>query len=176
MKKYTINILLLLFITSIAYSQTRDFKSFDRNSDKSIDQTEFNEGYSNTYNTYDTDRDGKISDREFYDASFNRMDRDQDGNLNEDEWEKGFDKQQRDYLPSNPYSKFDQNKDQQISQQEYRDSFTNSDYYDSYDTNKDGAIDRDELNKRTLSAWDKNRDGTLDENEFNEYHPYYIDN
>jgi hypothetical protein len=174
MKNEKLNfVILFLFLNTLVFAQTNGFDRYDVNKDKNISKTEFNDLYSQHYNTYDTDRNGKISDKEFYDQSFKMLDRDQNGNLNDKEWKTGYDNIYKDHLKSDRYSKYDSDRNKNMSNEEYHQSFEQSDYYSSYDTNRDNNIDRDELNTGTFNRWDRNQDGKLDENEYNHYHSIY---
>ena len=114
--------------------------------------------------------------KEFYDYSFTHLDRNKDGNLDNNEWKYGHDNFYGSSGVSSNFEEYDGDGNANLSQEEYMNSFSDSDYFKSYDTNKDNYIDTNELNLRTYQDLDKNRDGILDQNEFKENRSLYFDN
>ena len=136
-------------------------KWLDSNGDGMYDIDEFSNSYSKGYNDIDIDRDGRLNDKEFYDNTYNSLDVNRDGKLTNEEWTSG-NRYYGDYIPSNRYS---ENQPRYLSRSEFADRFKDTDYYESYDVNKDGFITSEEMNRSTFNRLDKNRDGKLDASE-----------
>ncbi len=166
---------LILFVTAVSFAQVDNFNAYDLNQDKNIDVDEFSKMYTSSYNDYDLDKNGKMTDREFYGSSFNRLDKDRNGNLNSEEWQRGYDNVYGSYIGSKGFVDFDNDQNQELSPDEYYNSFSNTKYYSTYDVNRDNSLDIKEYRERTYKDWDRNQDGTLDENEYNTYRPFFID-
>ena len=166
-------IIVTMLVGTAGFSQV--FGDFDSNQDDLIDRDEFSGIYSSNFPSWDSNMDGTLDDREFYDTTFNRLDADMDGNLGELEWNEGFDNVYGDYLGTRDMDQFDENGDRMISGEEYYNGFSESDFYSSYDSNRDSSIDADEFNESVFNNWDENGDGTLDNSEFDKYRSRYIE-
>lgn len=164
---------MLLLGSSVAFSQVYD--DFDTNMDGGIDQTEFNESYSETYDQWDTNRDGTIDDREFYDTTYDRVDTNSDEYLDANEWNTGYDNIYGEYLGTNDNSQFDVDGDQRISRDEYYTGMRDTDYYNTFDTNRDSGIDTDEMNEGVYNSMDQNQDGSIDRDEYDRFGSSYLD-
>ena len=165
--------MLFLFVSSLGFSQV--FGDFDTNMDEAIDRDEFNSVYSDNFTSWDSDQDGALVDREFYETTFNRLDTDMDGNLGQLEWNEGYDNVYGDYLGTREIGQFDIDGDGMVSSNEFYEGFADSDFYGRYDANSDSSIDVDEFNESVFNNWDENGDGILDTNEFDMYSSRYID-
>lgn len=165
--------ILFLMITSVSFAQV--YEDFDTNSDDTVDREEFNQGYGNNFSQWDRNQDGTLDDREFYETTFNRMDEDGDGMLSQNEWENGYDNLYSDYVGTSDYSLYDEDGDEMISSEEFYMGMSDSDYYNTYDTNRDGSIDQTELSDTVFDTWDENGDGVIDRTEYDSYSAYYID-
>jgi|SRR5690606_3437825 len=166
-------LLLSMLVSTAGFSQV--FGDFDSNQDAVIDRDEFSGIYSSNFSSWDANTDGALDDREFYDTTFNRLDTDMDGNLGDEEWNNGFDNVYGDYLGTRDLDQFDADSDGMISGDEYYEGFSQSDFYSSYDVNRDNSIDADEFNESVFTNWDENGDGTLDDAEFERYRSRYLE-
>lgn len=164
---------IFFFVFALSFAQTTNFDTADANEDGSLDQNEFNEAYSDVYSEWDHNQDGVVSDYEFYETQFNRLDQNGDRNLSAQEWNRGYDNVYGDYLESNDFSRYDVDNNDNISSTEFYDGFRDTDFYDSYDINRDGQLDMDEINEGVFNHMDANQDGTLDRNEYDSYSSYY---
>lgn len=103
------------------------------------------------YDDWDEDRDGRITDEEFYtahdrDGYYDDWDEDKDGIINEREWDAGV---------SSHYGSYD---------------YTMYGYYGDWDTDGTDGLTRDEFSMGTFQAWDSNDDGILDKSEYEEWY------
>lgn len=164
---------IFLFVFALSFAQTTDFNSADANRDGSLDRSEFNDSYYDAFSEWDHNQDGVVSDYELYETQFNRLDQNGDRNLSMEEWDRGYNDIYGDYLESNDFSRYDVDDNDNISSEEFYESFRNTDFFNSYDINRDGVLDRDEINEGVFSNMDKNQDGTLDRNEYDTYSSLY---
>lgn len=158
-----LNAIILLMGISL-FAQDYD-KWEDTNRDGFYDLNEFSNIYSKGYNDWDMDGDGKINDQEFYENNYNRLDVNRDGRLTNEEWTAGKNEFEG-FIPDDHDS---QQRPQYLSKREFINRFQNTDYYGSYDTNKDGFIDSEEMIQTSFNRLDKNRDGKLDAKELEGY-------
>lgn len=150
----------LFFIGSSLIAQTTG-KLIDTNGDGTYDVDEFSSVYSKGYNDWDTDGDGKINNQEFYDNNYNRLDVNHDGRLTNEEWTGG----ERDFEGFIPDDRKAQKQPKYLTKKEFADRFKDGKYYNSYDINKDGFIDANEMSQINFNRLDKNHDGKLDDSE-----------
>lgn len=170
MKKFTImqtkiflNALILLIGASIFAQVSKNWE--DTNGDGFYDIDEFSTIYSKGYNDLDVDGDGMINDQEFYDNNYNKLDVNRDSRLTNEEWTAG----KGDYDGFINDDDYSQNPPQYVSKSEFINRFKNTDYYSSYDTNKDGFIDSEEMIQTSFKRLDRNHDGKLDAEELKNY-------
>lgn len=164
---------IFFFVSALSFAQTTDFNIADANGDGSMDRNEFNDGYDDSFSEWDHNQDGVVDDYEMYETQFNRLDQNGDRNLSIEEWDRGYNNMYGDYLESNDFSHYDADDNDNISSEEFYDSFRNTEFFNSYDINRDGTLDRDEINEGVFSNMDQNQDGTLDKNEYDTYSSYY---
>lgn len=164
---------LCLMMSSLAFSQVYD--DMDTNRDGGVDQDEFNQTYSDSYDQWDANSDGTVDDREFYDTTYDRMDTNSDEYLDTNEWNEGYDNVYGEYLRTNDNTQFDSDGDQRISRDEYYTGMRDTDYYDSFDANRDSSIDTDEMNQGVYNNLDQNQDNTIDRDEYDRFGSYYLD-
>lgn len=172
--KLNLSILFLfVFISLSSFGQTRDFSDYDANGDEVTDRQEFHDMYNTSFADWDRNGDNSIEDSEFYAASYNNVDRDGNDKLSSDEWYAGYDDVYGDYLDSRNFDDYDLDQDGNISGYEYSQSFRDTGYYNSFDSNRDGKVKQSELNENVFKAWDANGDGNLDQDEYDTYSAYY---
>ncbi len=159
------SIMISLFFSTLLFSQQTPLELNDNDGDGFYDIDEFSKVYSKGYNDWDVDKDGRINSNEFYDANYNHFDLNHDGRLTPQEWTAG-NRYYGEYITTPEY---DTNPPQYLSKQEFAQRFTNSEYYNSYDTDHNGFVDNDELNKATFNRLDRNHDNKLDANELEGY-------
>lgn len=149
-----------MLVGTILFAQTPN-QWEDSDGDGLYDINEFSKAYSKGYNDWDVDKDGRLDNNEFYNNFYNQLDVNRDGRLTHEEWTAG----RRNYGDHIPADRYSENPPQYLSKREFADRFKDTDYYNSYDTNRDGYIDPAEMNQATFFLLDKNRDGKLDGSE-----------
>ena len=174
MKTRALSILgVFLLTTTIGLSQDQDYKNFDSNTDGTLDRTEFDEMNNDGFSNWDTDGDQAVTDREFYDRTYQNLDRNRDNQLSQEEWDDGYEGIYGDYLDTNQYNQFDANRDGYIDNDEYYEGFRNTDFYSSYDRDRNGSLNQDELNSGVYDRIDEDQDGSINQREYQQYSAYY---
>lgn len=172
MKKLKTNLLVLsLLLSATAFSQ--EYGDFDANTDKKIDQNEFNQRFGENYNQWDTNMDDNVDEREFYEYTFNQLDQDRDRNLNQEEWMRGNDSLYGDYIGERDFNEIDSDRNQRVSNMEFEDALRRSYYYYDMDKNRDRKVDKNELNEGVYGRMDKNKDKSIDEQEYEAFDSFY---
>ena len=140
------------------------FNDWDKDSDNKISKEEFGDRYMKDNKN---DWEGKRSGTGFYSTTYGWWDTNHDQRLSEDEWKNGYDNSYGDYV-SDDYKSIDKNGDGYVDQNEYSNALNKTDYYSSFDTDRNNDLSDDEVSNMMFNRWDKNHNGNLDENEFNE--------
>lgn len=103
-------------------------------------------------------------------ATFNTWDTNGDGYVTDTEFESGF--------GSQPFydEVYDSNTDGMIDDAEWRTALDTYEYlgtddYGVWDLDEDGFISKDEFNQGAYQRWDHNSDGQIDQNEFESNYP-----
>ncbi|MGA9326026.1 MAG: hypothetical protein WBV47_08260 [Salegentibacter sp.] len=163
---------ILVLISVAAAAQNSGFRKYDVNGDKIVDRQEFNTRYADNYKEWDRNVDQNVDKDEFYGTNFDHADRDNNGKLSSDEWYAAYDNMYKDKLAKRDFGTYDTNQDGSISVFEFTDAFQGTNYYSSYDSNKDGKVDQEELNENVFKDWDDNNDGKLERDEYERHGSY----
>ncbi|MBW7467524.1 hypothetical protein ABID22_002963 [Pontibacter aydingkolensis] len=125
----------------------------------------------NMYSQWDANADGNLDENEFNMTFYRAWDSNNDGVLDEAEWSTAT----ADYgITGQGWADWDTNKDNNLSDTEFRTGFMKSNYMRDWDMDRDGKISQREYSDGLFKVWDTNRDGTLDANEYNtRYNKYY---
>lgn len=164
--------LILFMFSSALFSQ--EYAVFDTDRNGVVDYTEFKEVFRKNFSDWDGNRDGVITEREFYDSSFDLIDTTAEGVLNPDEWEAGFSFVFGDFLGTPHNSQFDLNGDREISKEEFFTSITFSDFFRFYDENGDGVVDLNEFNTGVFAHWDEDQNQYIEQKEYETFGPYFM--
>lgn len=164
--KGTILTVFMIFGT-IVYAQ--DFDTFDTDRDGKLNNPEFSERNKSDYEKWDANKDGNLDYVELSDMAYENFDRDRDDFIDEDEWNEGINTGVGESLREEDYNALDFNQDGMLDADEWNNAKNNNTWFDRYDSNKDGLIDNEEWNISTFDDWDINDDNFVDENEFNDY-------
>ncbi len=185
--------LMLVFFASVQISgQNTGYFAFIPDAAGNIDREGFNIGYHAIYSQWDLNGDGVISENEFYTVLFKRLDSNKNGSLSLKEWTPGekylfgiFLKTERERRNKRAKVKtgaeitgfefFDSNKDKKITPGEFDAGIKVTGYFQSYDTNKNGRINREELNNGVFRNMDLDGNGIIEKHEFETVNKLYID-
>lgn len=132
---------LFLFVTSISFAQVTD------STQNNMNRNEQMENDMDDYQSWDTSGDKAISATEFYRGTYNSLDTNRDENLSKKEWADGSTKY-REYIRSEDFNKYDTDKNNELSRDEYNEGFSNSNFHKSYDANQDGKVEVKEIEER----------------------------
>ena len=129
-------------IDNVGNTDVDEFNNYDRNTDQEWDRDEYNTrmNESETFNEWDTDRDGSINEDEFNEGSRNWQNRNANtqGNTTVTNGNTGTS------------------------------GTTNGlGTYNDWDIDRSGSIDQDEFNEGTYNTWDTDRSGTINNDEYN---------
>lgn len=175
--RYLKNFLLLFILLSATglYSQNMEFKDFDTDNDWWIEKNEFIDKFVKTYSEdWDNTNNTGLDDEDFYLSSFKLIDVNNDNNLDEDEWDFGFDEFFGDHL-SGDFAMHDYDDNNYITYEEYFDSLYGSDYFLSWDVDRDTFLSQFELAEAVFNNWDRNNNAVLGRGEFNSMDEYFLD-
>ncbi|AVR45776.1 hypothetical protein C7S20_11235 [Christiangramia fulva] len=160
-----------LLVISISYSQ--NFEKYDADGDGKWNSDEFTSYYKNGFNDWDTNRNNKIDEREFFETTFDQSDIDDDGYVKDTEWNDGINNSYGDYADTADFDRFDKDGDGKLDTQEWKQGFTDSGWFQNYDTDQNGYIDTKELNDGLFQAFDADGSGYLDEDEYNDHEDFF---
>ncbi len=94
MKRYIALGLTALFVSGTVYAAQNDnsYDMWDADGDGQLTEQEFNTGFENNglYDDWDANGDGSLSEDEFGSGLYDSWDANDDGWLSDDEWDSGF--------------------------------------------------------------------------------------
>lgn len=171
-------VMLLLLTNTVLLAQndslpTPDFKKFDTNKDNRLDSTEFKKMNAIYFQSSDSNQDKQLKMSEFNAYAFKQIDKNKDQNLDREEWQSGRTNLFRDCMDAATFDDADTNGDKIVSISEFRESFSKTNCFASYDARTDGQINVQEMSRQLFKNLDKNGDGAIDEKEFQQYNPSY---
>ena len=172
-KKFLL-LFLLLSVTSL-YSQNMEFTDFDTDNDWWIEKNEFIDKFVKLYSEdWDNTNDTKLDDEDFYLSTYMLIDKDNDDILDQEEWDFGFEEFFGEYITGN-FDMHDYDDDNIITYEEYFDSLYDTDYFLTWDVDKDTYLSQFELGEAVFENWDRNNNGVLGRGEFNGMDEYFLD-
>ena len=161
------NVLILKTITIAADLTNFDpFEYFDTNKNGSLDIEEV----SGTYSVESIYLNSSfITKAKFYSVMYHSTDTDYyDSGITEAEWSQGYLRMFRNRAEDN-FSAYDLDKNSFLDLEEWGEIFNESEWFESYDTNSDKMLTKEELNKGLFGDWDLNNDVEINEEEFENY-------
>lgn len=190
--KYIV-LFMAIFASSLAAGQNINYYAFLPNIAGEIDPDGFQIGYHSIYTQWDLDGDGEISEAEFYKVIFQRLDNNEDNYLSKSEWARGEkylfkptveDKSRNgDMKNSTTRQNFknlsikdlDSDKDRKLSMGEVDTGMRQNHFFQSFDSNQNGKLNRKELNNHLYKLMDLNNNGVIEKKEFETTQSLYID-
>jgi len=144
------------------------FQQMDADSDQRLSQSELSAGLDQYYfSQWDTDDDGVFRDDEVGRGLFGYWDTDASGAIDYDEWTVGIYGWMSPAIEVTTFEDWDADGDQELTATEFTDGMTRMEIYDSFDVDRNGTIDRDELVKHVYTKLDTDGDGFIDYVEWN---------
>ena len=161
------NVLILKTITIAADLTNFDpFEYFDTNKNGSLDIEEVSGTYS-VESIYLNS--SSITKAKFYSVMYHSTDTDYyDSGITEAEWNQGYLQMFGNRAEDN-FSAYDIDKNSFLDLEEWGQIFIESEWFESYDTNSDKMLTKEELNKGLFGDWDLNKNGGIEEEEFENY-------
>jgi hypothetical protein len=145
-----------------------------------LGQTEFTNAFTlgkitSALDWYGYPHSGRIElNRHWFNSSFYfLMNTDQNAMTSKAEWEKfAADFEVKDFN----WSKWDENSDGQLNDAEFENAFSSLQFFEDWDTDKDGLIKKNEMANGFFLRWDQNKDGMLSREEYHEkFYTYLLD-
>lgn len=146
---------------NVGNTDVDEFGQYDANQDQQWDREEFDTrmNESETYNQWDTDRSGDISEDEFNEGFRNQQN-------NQDQAGQGMETQGT--TNDQDISSEGTTTDRGVNTQGNTTGMNNQGTFQDWDTDQSGTIDQNEYNEGTYNQWDADRDGSLSTDEYNE--------
>ncbi len=157
-------------------NQITKFSEWDMDEDDKIERYEFVSTFTQEYADEwgITEEVVDLDEEAFYTTTYAIADTDDDETISEDEWDFAYRYYFGDYLMDD-YAMYDTDGDSQFEYVEYYDALYDSDYFDTWDVDRDGKLDKHELAYAIFDNWDLNDNGVLDKSEFNSFSTFYLD-
>ncbi|MDN3687566.1 EF-hand domain-containing protein [Cyclobacterium jeungdonense] len=182
MKRYNIKkqfgfIILMMFSTSL-FAQNLNFSDFDKDDDGWIEKEEFRTVFTaNYWDDWNNVDNSYLDDEDFYTFNYALIDTDDDDLLTEEEWTYGYDYYYGDYLKDgyDSFEAYDVDGDGYIEYTEYYDGLYDTDYYVTWDIDKDTYLSQEELAENVFENWDLNDTGLMSRSEFYNFDGFYKD-
>ncbi len=178
MKNYIKNlmaILFLLFSSSTLLAQELKYEDFDKDNDGWIEKEEFKTVFTDYYwDDWNNVDDPYLDDEDFYTFTYNIIDVDNDEMLSLDEWTYGYNYYYGDYLLDD-FTAYDIDGDGFVEYTEYTDPFYDTDFFVSWDVDRDTYLSEEELGERVFERWDTNDTGLMSRAEFKNFKRAYED-
>lgn len=173
MKKLQL-ILFTILLPIASFTQLRGFADFDKDEDGVIERNEFVDVFTKFYvDDWDQTEDGGLDNDDFYATIFAIIDQNDSDGIRADEWNTGYDLFHGDYLYDN-FAMYDNDNNGTIEYVEYYDALYDSDYFVSWDIDKDGYLDQHELANGVFESWDMSNNLLINRHEFNLLDHYYL--
>lgn len=175
MKVKNFFIAVFFFSTVALNAQDLSFKYFDKDGDSLVEKQEFRNVFIEKYQRdLDNVDDRGLDDEDFYTISYNVLDLNNDNIIDPSEWENGYRYYYNKYL-INDLSLYDINKDNYLSYTEYLDALTDTDYFITWDIDRNTFLSEDELAEQVFETWDLNGNEVLSKTEFRKFNSFYKD-
>lgn len=174
--KYTILLILGLFLSTTAIAQTSDFEDWDQDDDGLIERHEFTDKFVDEYfQAWDPENERGVIEEGFFRETFAGLDTDGDRFLSDEEWLVGYNYFYEDYLIYDDLAAVDSDGDGFVEYVEYYDALYDSAYFTDIDLDADNYISEYELANYIFDNWDINDTGLINRSEFNQFEAYYLD-
>jgi len=176
MKTYNLFLLVSILITSLHLSAQTDQDPFmysDADGNGTLNRAEYGVAWERVraFDYWDSDDDGLIENEEYSSGVRERYDYDRNQNLSRGEWDR-----------STPWSEdlgsyevYDLNGDNVVDEDEWNEGVQSFSYDEAYDTDRDGALNKEEYTDMTYDSADMDRDGEISVDEFQENRPHWVD-
>lgn len=142
-----------------------------------LDNNDFTNAFTESayFDQWDSDRDGNINEKEFYQSYVSTMDEDGDGQINAEEWELGLGAYYRgfDQEPEARFEEIAANDNGQISHEEARNTLRELNYLDEWNTDGEAGLTESELAKGVFYNLDEDGDGIVEAEKYTDYFGKY---
>lgn len=159
-----------IFLIGVVGCTSDTFEIYDTNSSGELSQSEFEAAFDKAgwFAQYDKNSNDIFENNEFIFASFDYWDNNHDDILEEDEFDYGVGNF---YYPYNyglygTYTDWDINDDNKLEEDEFEAAYVKTDIFKAADTNKDNSINKEEISNLVFRSMDENNDNELSPSEF----------
>lgn len=164
-------ILLLGFLAVFAigpvYAEA-DFAEWDADEDGVINEAEYAWGFENDeiLEKWDANEDEALDEDEFGEMFYTIFDADKDDRLTVAEFDRGVDSFFGEQAVNLSVPRWDANGDDIISRDEFSQTAGDGELFLTFDDNRDGVLESDEMEDGLFDAADRDADDELDDDEF----------
>ncbi len=167
--------LILLLSMACDREENLTFQDFDTDNDGFISQQEFEAVFTaNYYDDWDREDDDYLDDEDFYYGTYYMWDQDDDELLSEEEWIMGYDHYYGNYI-FDDYEGIDVDGDGFIEYEEYSNVLGDTDYYLNWDADASEYLNEEELATGVFQIWDVDNSGLIEKDEYAQFDSYYLD-
>lgn len=164
-------ILLLGFLAAFAIGPVHaeaDFGEWDIDENGGINEAEYASGFENdgVLEKWDANEDGILDDDEFGEMFYTIFDADRDDRLTVEEFDRGVDSFFGEQAVNLSIPRWDADGDGIISRDEFTQTAGDSELFSTFDGNRDGVLESDEMEDGLFDVADGDADDELDDDEF----------
>jgi Ca2+-binding EF-hand superfamily protein len=165
----------MVLMSSCRKTENLKFEDWDKDHSSVIEKDEFRQVFTKYYyKDWNKSEDPYLDDEDFYSSVYRIWDLDNDDYMSEEEWVRGYEYYYGDYVVLE-YMDVDIDNDGFIDYDEYYGSLADTDFFMTWDANKDNYLDEEELANGVFEVWDRDDSGVIEKDEYEEFDDYYLE-